>query len=507
MQQDDIIKCPSYKPKNLPEIIDQKDSDYWTKKGNQEMLRLFHAAAERVPAYKDFLKKNNVDHTKVKTIKDFKKVPPIDKDNYLRKYSHESLVWDGEMKRPLTIHSTSGSTGEATYFQRELSSDMQRALVMDRFFERNKDTVTGPTLFIVAFGMGVWSAGMGIYTGAYLASHIRNRPVSIITPGINKTEVLKILKNIAPKFKQVIIAGYPPFVKDVIDDADSEGLPLKQLNLRFVFTGEAFTEEFRDYLTNRADVKNILTDTMNTYGTSELGPMAVETPLSIMVRRLADNDLFNDLFGEISKTPTLTQYIPNFVNFECVDGEILFTGDNTIPLIRYRSGDHGGVLTYSEVEEVFAENGIDLKKKCKKAGIEKHAAELPMVYVYERKNLAASLYGVLIYPEFVKSAVLHSSFYKILTGKFTIIQKYDKYQNQYLEINLELRKGAKPTKRQKDLIEQRIVTILKRRSSEFRELYQNLGEQVRPRLKFWAKEHPEFFTPGSKQQWVKKIKK
>ncbi len=506
VMREDIIKCPSYRPKNLPDLLQRHDSKYWTRKGNKEMLRLFHDAAENVPAYKDFLAKHGVNHKDIKTIKDFKKVPPMDKDNYLRAYPYEALTWNGNIKRPLTIHATSGSTGEPTYFERELSSDLRRAFVVDSFFERNKKTTEGPTLFIVAFGMGVWSAGMGIYTGAYLAVHTKQRPVSIITPGVNKTEVLKILRNIAPRFKQVIIAGYPPFVKDVIDEADTEGIPLKKFSLRFIFTGEAFTEEFRDYLSNRADVRNVLLDTMNTYGTSELGPMAVETPLSIMVRRLANKKIFKKLFGDIIKTPTLTQYIPDFINFECVDDELYFTGDNTIPLIRYKSGDHGGVLTFKEAEEVLAENGVDLKKKCKEAGIEEHVSELPMVYVYERRNLAATLYGVLIYPEFVKSAVLHPGFYDLLTGKFTIVQKYDKQQDQHLEINLELRKDINLTERQKNLIEQRIVNTLKKRSSEFRELCQNLGERVHPRLIFWPNEHAEFFTPGSKQQWVKKVK-
>ena len=501
---EDLIKLQKNQLKRLPNLLKKQNSDYWIKAGNKEKLRLFHAVAENVPAYKDFLQKNKLDPRTIKTVEDLKKVPTIDKDNYLRAYPHEDLMWNGTLKKPLTIHATSGSTGESTYFERELSSDLKRAFIVDSFYKQNKKTTEGPTLFIVAFGMGIWSAGMGIYTGAYLAGQIHQYPVSIITPGVSKEEVLKILRNIAPRFKQVIIAGYPPFVKDVIDEAQSEGIPLKNFNLRFIFTGEAFTEEFRDYLSNRADVKNVLLDTMNTYGTAELGPMAVETPLVILIRRLTDKKIFSKLFGDITKTPTLTQYIPNFVNFDCENGELLFTGDSTIPLVRYRSGDHGGILTYKEVAGKLKKQGVDLEKKCKEAGITDYISQLPMVYVYERKNLAATLYGILIYPEFVKSAVLHPTFYDILTGKFTLVQKYDKKQDQYLEVNLELRSGADPTSKQKALIQKRILNVLKKRSSEFKELCKNLDERVHPRIVFWKNEDPKFFTPGSKQKWVQK---
>ncbi len=42
----------------------------WQKRGETRALELFHAAAERVPAYKDFLKKNKVKPDEIKIIND-----------------------------------------------------------------------------------------------------------------------------------------------------------------------------------------------------------------------------------------------------------------------------------------------------------------------------------------------------------------------------------------------------------------------------------------------------
>jgi len=489
---------------NIISLFKNKDVDYWTKIGAKEILKLFHAASKRVPAYKDFLRKNQINPEKIKTLEDFSSVPPIDKNNYLRVYPYEQLVWDGDIKKPTTIHSTSGSTGEPTYFQRDLMSDFRREVIINNFFRYNELTISGPTLFIITFSVGIWSAGMGIYTAAYLTSNLNKYPISIISPGISKIEILKILKNIAPNFKQVIIAGYPPFVKDIIDDALHEGIDLRKFNLRFVFTGEAFSEKFRDYISDKVGIKNIFIDTMNTYGTSEFGATAVETPLSILVRRLVNKKVFNELFGNISRVPTLAQYIPHFINFECVDGELFLTGDGPIPLIKYKSGDNGGILTYQRLEEVLSNNGIDIEKESKKLGIFKYIYKLPLVFVYERKNLTTTVYGVLIYPEFIKAALLDEQLSQFLTGKFTMIQKSNKEQDQYLEVNLELKKDIDFEKQYEEIALKRILEILIEKSSEFRELYKSLGEKVYPKIVFWPYEHHEYFTTGMKQKWVKK---
>lgn len=495
-----------FEPKAVLKDVKLKKSGYWTKSGEKETLRLFRAASERVPAYKDFLKKNRIDPRKIKTLRDFTMVPPTDKANYLHAYPYEKLFWDGNTRKPFTIHATSGSTGEPTYFERERESDLIRQIIIEGFFRNSELTLKGPTLFIITFGMGIWSAGMGMYTAAYIATNSQGLPISIVSPGINKVEISKILAKLAPRYKQVIIAGYPPFVKDIIDNALQDGVDIKKFNLRIVFTGEAFTEEFRDYLLEKGAVDNIFADTMNTYGTSELGAVAVETPLTVLGRRFAykNKDIFRGLFGGTIKTPTLAQYIPYFVNFDCVEGELYFTGRSPTPLIRYQSGDHGGILTFSQFENILSENGVNVAKEVRKLGIGRYVSELPLVFVYERKNLAATLYGILIYPEFIKAALFDHGLSRFLTGKFTMITKYDRRQNQYLELNLELRRGSALKKNHPKMVVGRLMEILRKKSSEFRELSDRLEGRVLLQPVFWPYEYPKYFVVGNKHKWMKK---
>ena len=485
--------------KNKPEI-------YWSKIKEKEILNLFHSAAIKVPAYKDFLNKNKINHNKISTLQDFGLVPPISKDSYLKAYPYKDLFWNGTTKNTFTLHSTSGSTGEATYFQRNFASDFRRQVIIESFFRSNPLTITEPTLFVITFGMGIWSAGMGIYTAAYLASNKNKIPISIISPGINKIETLKILKKLAPNYKQVILVGYPPFIKDIVDEALENHINIRRINLRFVFTGEAFTEEFRDYLMDRTKVDNLFLDTMNTYGTSEFGATAIETPLAILARRLAykNKAIFKDLFGNITKTPTIAQYIPYFVNFQSHNGELFVTGDNPMPLVKYQSGDNGGVLSFEQLKHNLLSNGFDLSKEAKRLNISKYIYKIPLVYVYERKNLAASLYGILIYPEFVKSALFDRRLTNFVTGKFTMRTRYSNKQNQYLEINIELKRGKKNKKHFEQICNKIILKKLREKSSEFRELSDNLKARANPKLLFWPYEYPEFFTADNKQKWVKK---
>lgn len=498
---------------NIKSFITSINNILKTKKGNilldlskKQALYLFKQAAYRVPAYKDFLKKNKINPEKIKTIEDFYLIPPTNKENYLHQYPYKMLVWDRDLKKPFTIHATSGSTGESTYFSRNLKNDLLRAMFLLDFLNYNDNFKNLSTLFIVTFGMGIWSAGIGIYTAGYLLSKLFNLPISIITPGVNKNEIIKIFKNLLKQFDNVIIAGYSPFVKDIIDKAEEEGINLKSIPFRFIFTGESFPEELRDYLAEKVYTKNIYTDFINTYGTSEIGATGLETPLSILITRLAvrNRKIFQGLFGDTLVKPTLVQYNPLFVNFEKINDELLITGDNVIPLIRYQIGDYGGIYNFSDISNIFKKYNIDLKKEILKNRLQKYInINLPFVYVKTRKNLTATFYGILIYPDFIKIALLDSKISKLLTGKFTLITKYDKKKSQYLEINLELKSNKKISNSDRKYILEKIIKTLRAKSSEYRELSNNLKEKAYPKLRFWPYEHPLYFKPGSnKQKWV-----
>ena len=460
-----------------------------------------------MPAYKDFLKKHKISSNKIKTYSDFKKLPVIDKKNYLRVYSLDKLIWGGNLRKNMVFTSTSGSTGAPVYFPRQEKLDWQCSVFTEKFLNASSYGSREPTLVIVGFSMGVWIGGLITYKAFEIAGINGKYPLSIITPGINKNEIFNALKNLSPHYSQTILVGYPPFIKDIIDEAEAHKINLKKLNIRILTAAESYSEKFREYISEKAGVKNFLLDTANIYGSADLGSMAWETPISILIRRLAisNNNLFKSIFGNINKIPTLVQYNPIFTDFEEKDGEILLTGDSVIPLVHYAVGDHGGVYSFSEIENKFKKVGIDIFQQIKKNNLQKHFNQMPFVYVYERKDFSTTIYGLQIYPETIKETLLKKPISNYLTGKFTLETKFDKKHNQYLVVHIEMKKGTmKLPPAAKEIILKMIVNDLQTKNSEFRELHKFLGKRAVPKLLFWSAEDPEHFKPGIKQKWVKK---
>jgi len=481
-------------------FTEKNSSSYWWRVGKQMSLTLFHKAAKAVPAYGKFLKHLHISPDSISTWEQFQGLPYIDKKNYLGKYRFSEIFWKNYLdNKPMVVTSTSGSTGQPTYFLRTTELDWQYSLLAD-FFVNN--SLKGRTLLIDCFGMGVWIGGLMTYQ-AFHDFSLHGYPLSIITPGINIKEILHSLKVLAPNFKNVILAGYPPFIKDVIDESVVVGINFRKFRTRLLFAAESFTESFREYVASRVHIKNLYLDTLNIYGSAELGAMAFETPTSIFIRRLAlqHPNVFGYLF-DADKIPTLAQFNPRFVNFEEQQQQVLITADSAIPLIRYRIGDRGGVYSLDELVKIFKTEKVYLLDEIRKHHIP--LTTFPFVYVYERADFTKSLYGLQVYPQHIKLGVEVSELEQYLTGKFVFDVCYDKTQNQYLQIDLELKSGVHVTEQLKKVVNKSIMEALQEKNSEFRELSRMLSGRSLVKLDFFTFNHPIYFRSGVKQSWIKK---
>lgn len=476
----------------------------WVHRGQVRALHLFHAMAQRVPAYKDFLKAKNFSPDQVREIADFANIPAVDKDNYLRKYPKHMLCWDGEFSRgQWVISTTSGSTGQPYYFPREHSQDWQYAISAELYLRNNFHVQKQSTLYIVAFPMGAWIGGLFTYGALKIAAENGDYDLSIITPGIHKQEVINAIKQLGKDFDQVIIGAYAPFLKDILDDGTRQGINWQDYNLGFVFSAEAFTEKFRDYIAKVAGTKDPLSFSLNHYGTVDLGTMAHETPESILVRRhLVESHQLDLVLPESRRQPTLAQYNPELFYFEEQDHNLFCTAYSGIPLVRYDLKDYGGILSRESVHQKLTEQGFDVKKEAEKLKISETLWNLPYVYVYERNDFSVSYYAFTIYPDFIRRPLQHDSLHKKVTGKFTLNVDYSTDGRQRLNINVELKANTQLTDKLASDVQHHIHAGLYKESSEYRETFNMVGEVVKPVIYLHPYEHPEYFTPGTKQKWV-----
>src|SRR3989344_2401849 len=186
------------------DLVRTKESAYWMRERERHMLALFHDAARRVPAYKDFLRKNRVKPAKVRTLKDFELVPPVDKNNYLRAYPFEKLLWDGSAARHQVLTATSGSTGLPFYFPRPQNVDEQSMVFHKLFLDYTVAHRKGSTLVVICFGMGAWVGGLITYQAFRHIAVNTGYPLSLFTPGPSKKEVFEALRRLGPQFDRVI---------------------------------------------------------------------------------------------------------------------------------------------------------------------------------------------------------------------------------------------------------------------------------------------------------------
>ncbi len=481
------------------------ESADWSRAISSSILKRFKDTYKNVSAYRHFLERLGVDAASIRTAKDVVHIPPITKANYLRVHPWDKLCRTGALaNEPLVLTATSGSTGQSFYIPRT-DEIHDASMVFHRLFiERSGLDPSKSTLVIVAFGMGVWIGGILTYE-AFRRIAEGGLPLTVITPGVNKKEIFEALTHVAPAYEQVVLCGYPPFIKDLIDDAPEHGVEWKHWDMRIVCAAEAFSEHFREYLMQKTGMKDPYRSVMNIYGSAELGSMATETPLSILLRRLAvkHEALYRKLFSEAHRLPTLAQFIPDFVAFEeGKGGEVYATGGTALPFIRYDIGDQGGVFTYADAVRKCEEVGINLAAEAKHAGIADTVMELPFVYLYERADLSTKLYGAIIFPEHVRIGLQNPALEKSITGRFTMTTEHDTKHNEYLEINVELQHGVKDGDPIRAELVESVVKSLSASSDEYRYLAGSIRDKITPRIVFWPHEHPKYFSPGIKQKWV-----
>ncbi|WNV82131.1 phenylacetate--CoA ligase family protein [Umezawaea sp. Da 62-37] len=400
-------------------------------RAEESVLELFHRVAATVPAYRKFLDEHGVDPALVVTMDDFRALPLTDKTTYHQRYPLPELCRDGRLDGCDMIAVSSGSSGSPTAWPRSLTDELEIARRFEQVFRDGFRAHERSTLAVVCFPLGTWVGGL--FTTAcvrHLAA--KGYPITVVAPGNNKAEILRVLPELAHHFDQVVLLGYPPFVKDVVDTGVANGFDWSRHAVKLVLAGEVFSESWRDLVGRRAGMSDPVRDSASLYGTADAGVLGNETPLSVSIRRFlaARPILAKELFGD-SRLPTLVQYDPASRFFEAREGTLLFSGDNGVPLIRYHIADDGGVLTSAELLEFCARHDFHPEVD----------NDLPFVYVFGRSLFTVSFFGANVYPENVTVGLEQPGISDWVTGKFVLETASDADEDTRLRVTVELAPG------------------------------------------------------------------
>lgn len=483
--------------------IRKAKSIYWRNLARIERQKLFDRMVSGVKAYREILIENNLRIDSCLKQMNFDSLPVLSKNNYITRHELPELMHPNALYDQITYTSTSGTTGLSSYFVRNSMTEQNCSVYME-WFLRQSGYRSRPTLVIVCFGMGIWIGGSITYRAFEHVASRNEWPISIITPGVNKKEIISSLKKLVPYYDAIVFAGYPPFIKDVIDEALEVGINFSGKEMRVKLAAESFSEEFRDYITKAVGVFSPVSDIVNVYGSAELGAMGMEATTGVLIKKLIKSNpkVRESLFGRSDILPTLAQYIPLYTNFDSHDGELYVSGDGPLPLLKYTLGDQGGVYDYDDLNGRLLDFNIDIKKEAEFMGISDKLSELPFVYVFDRMGSTVSFYGLRIYPEWIKYGLLNKEAKRYFTGKFAMSIGYDQSLNQQIHIAVELRKDLLSNKDLASFCERSITEGLCHSSSEFITIFTELKNRAKPRITLHSYEDPAYFNVGSKQKWT-----
>jgi phenylacetate-CoA ligase len=378
----------------------------------------FFQARRRVPAYGDFLREHGA-----LDVADWADVPAMDKAGYIARWPIEALCLDGRLPtRGAVIDESSGSSGAASNWVR---GEAERRAAR-KLMQLSSRSSFGEESFILlnAFALGPWATGMNVSMALVDRCVLKS-----IGPDVDK--VVATLKLLGPKYPYVI-AGYPPFLKTLIDTAD---IDWREYNVRAVVGGEGMSEPLR------AALNRCFRSTISSFGASDLEiNLAVETPFSIALRQAIDAKpaLGHDLFGR-EALPMIFQYDPLNCLVESDDERnLLFTINrlaNVSPRVRYNIHDRGIVRSLEQVDGVLRDHGVRL-------AYDGARIPLPLLFHWGRQDSSVGFYGCKITPDDIQQVVLRVPALAALTAHFALHPYEDAEANKRLELWIELKADA-----------------------------------------------------------------
>ncbi len=469
--------------------------------GFKKALKIFHHIAKTVPAYQKFLKSEGIRPESIKTLEDFEKIPYVDKKNYLRKYEYPELFPQGHI--PEMISASSGSSGKPFYWPRSAALHEEGADIHARIFGNIFNLKGKKTLAIVSFSMGMWIAGTYTLLSILELKKRNGLDISVATPGIEIEDTLAILRDVAKNFEAIIFIGYPPFVMDLVKNAQKEGINFRAWDTFFLFAGEQFSEIWREYIYKTAGVPHGLSRSVSIYGTADAGIIGHETPATVAFRKnfLRSDCVHTDRIDDIGGAQTLVQYYPEYKYLETYKGELLMTTQYTgIPLVKYNIHDQCILIPAKEFRDISRnahvyDNFSELSEK---------GFDLPVIALYGRKDIAVMFYALIIYPQNIKAGLEERNITQYVTGKFIAEVKHTKTGKQTLYIHVELAQNKSEGVGIKKKIQATIVKQLSLKNAEYRKLVASIGKAAYPTISLYPSGSEHFKIKKSKLNWMKK---
>ncbi len=424
----------------------------------EKAFNLFKSVADNCSAYSQFLKKNKIKIPELKTVQDFSLLPITDRRNYLNKYPvHQRIRDNKQLSDYYLITTSSGSTGNPTLWLRDQSIDDQIIPGKIVFYEQFFDISKQRTLIVNTLALGMWIGGI-LETMLAIAA-ARTNKITIVTPGMNVHNATTAIRELYRFYDQIIIIGYPPLVTDLIEEMTEKELPFANLNLKFILTGDRFSEHWRSALKAKVNSPQSRIDIIGMYACSDTGIIGVETPLSIKIlQKIQSRPALIKKYFHSQSTPSLVEYNPLSKHIEVIKDEIVITADQPIPLIRYNIHDRGGILTQHQIRELCRELGIRISKD-----------QLPdnLLFVHGRTD-SILINSANVYTEDIRHCIQNSRYASLFSQNFQYGVVNTSGMKNRLQVILYFKPHQRLKKTDQEKFEQEFFAMLKGINADYR---------------------------------------
>ena len=450
-------------------FVNGTDPQVFHEIGNKKVVQTFQHAASTVPAYQQFLKKSNIDPKMIKTADDFVRlVPQTDKENYIKKYSMEQRCVTGKFPKFGNIDESGGTSGKAANWIRSVQENALLSTVAKFEFEYIYNVSQRNVIVLSAWSSGPWATGIKFCQLMQQYTLVKNT-------GPNVKNIVETLHDFGPQY-EYILAGYPPFLKKFVDEAD---IDFTKYKIHLLTGGEGSSVQWKAYLHKRVGKNSII---VSSYGASDIDiGVGFETPFCSFVRALLvkNHELRSALFGDLPTLPMLFQYNPMMhhiiqtYNKELGKQEYTITLLDTAvasPKVRYNLHDEGGIFRYDEFLELLQRYEPSYYDHYMKKHAAWHILKLPFLFVAGRSDGTISLDGANVYPEQVEAGILKEGLQK-KTAAFFIYKAIGKNHNERFTVALQLKKGVRKNFRLTQKFQQAILAALLDLNPDFAESY------------------------------------
>jgi phenylacetate-CoA ligase len=321
-----------------------------------------------------------------------------------------------------------------------------------------------------AFALGPWATGMNVSMSVVDIAILKS-----VGPDIAKIE--NTLRLFGPRYRY-LIAGYPPFLKALVDSADVDW---SQLDATAVFGGEGMSEGMRNYLLRSFG------RVYGSYGASDLEiNLAGENDFTIALRRLLAEraDLRERLVRmPSSDLPMIFQYNPIDYYLETTaDGELVVTLSrtrNAAPKIRYNIRDLGHVVRFPELQTVLRDAGVSLDE------LSPRRSDLPLLFLYGRADAAVPYFGCKITPGNIQDVVFSLPELAEAVESFALLVSEDEAAEKRLAIALELGQGRSAPDVSLEELRRRVLESLAELNQDYREAERFMPPESVPTLELY----------------------